>query len=199
MKAPALVATPPGATTLIGPLMAASGTVADSRVADTTENVAGMPPNVTVVAADRLAPLMVTIAPATPALGVKPEMLGGTVNGVELVAVPTGVVTVMGPVVALVGTVTEMEVPEVTTNVAAVPLNLTALAPVKLTPEIVTVVPGSPRTGVKPVIAGAWVTVNALPLADVPAAVVTAIGPLVAPAGTVATTWLGEFSAKFAD
>jgi hypothetical protein len=61
---------------------------------------------------------------------------------VLLLAVPEGVVTVMGPLVAPVGTVAVICVPELTVNDdAAVPLNATPVAPVKPVPVIVTDVP----------------------------------------------------------
>ena len=72
-------------------------------------------------------------------------------------------------------------------KVALVPLKVTAVAPVKFVPLIVTLVPTAPLVGVKLVIVGALaVTLNTLALVAVPPGVVTAIGPLVAPAGTVA-------------
>ena len=72
-------------------------------------------------------------------------------------------------------------------KVALVPLNVTAVAPVKLLPVIVTLVPTGPLAGVKLVIVGALaVTVNAVALVAVPPGVVTRMGPVVAPAGTVA-------------
>ena len=67
---------------------------------------------------------------------------------------------------------------------ALTPLNVTAVAPAKLVPVIVTTVPAGPLAGVKPVIAGA--TAKLLALVAVPAGVVTLSGPVVAPAGTVA-------------
>ena len=70
---------------------------------------------------------------------------------------------------------------------AAVPLNLTADAPVKFVPLIVTLVPTGPLVGVKLVIVGALaLTVKLAALVAVPAGVVTLTGPVVAPAGTVA-------------
>ena len=48
-----------------------------------------------------------------------------TVKFVALTAVPAGAVTVMGPVVAPLGTVAVMLVAEPTVNVAAVPLKAT--------------------------------------------------------------------------
>jgi hypothetical protein len=63
------------------------------------------------------------------------------------VAVPPGFVTVTGPVVAEAGTVVVIVVFEVTVKVAARPLNLTDVAPVKLEPVIVTDVPAVPCVG----------------------------------------------------
>ena len=70
---------------------------------------------------------------------------------------------------------------------AAVPLNVTAVAPVKFVPLIVTLVPTGPLVGAKLVIVGALApTVKLLALVAVPPGVVTVSGPVVAPAGTVA-------------
>jgi hypothetical protein len=79
-------------------------------------------------------------------------------------------------------------VSEVTEKIAAIPLNDTAVVPVKFEPLMVTLVPAAPPVGVKLVIAGALAvtTVKLLALVAVPPAVVTLSGPVVAPAGTVA-------------
>jgi len=50
-----------------------------------------------------------------------------------------------------------MAVDDVTVKVAGVPLNETDVAPVKLVPLIVTLVPAAPLVGEKPVIVGAGV------------------------------------------
>ena len=72
-------------------------------------------------------------------------------------------------------------------KLAALPLNRTAVAPVKFVPLIVTLVPTPPLVGAKLVIVGALaVTVKLLALLAVPPGVVTLTGPVVAPAGTVA-------------
>ena len=99
---------------------------------------------------------------------------------------PSGVVTLTGPVVAPAGTVAEICVAEFTVNVALVPLNLTEVVPVKFVPLIVTFVPTGPREGAKLVIVGGLVTVKALLLVAVPSGLVTLTGPVVAPDGTVA-------------
>ena len=64
-------------------------------------------------------------------------------------------------------------------------LNVTAVAPLKFVPLIVTLVPTGPLAGVKVVIVGAGITVKLFALVAVPPGVVTLSGPVVA-AGTVA-------------
>ena len=71
-------------------------------------------------------------------------------------------------------------------KLALTALNVTAVAPVKFVPLIVTLVPSGPLAGVKLVIVGAGITVKLLVLVAVPPGVVTLSGPVVAPAGTVA-------------
>src|SRR5437660_5902393 len=121
-------------------------------------------------------------------------MVGGltTVNELALVAVPPGVVTLSGPVVAPAGTVARIAVSEVTVKVALTPLNDTDVAPVKFVPLIVTLVPTGPLVGVKLAIVGGLTTVNELALVAVPPGVVTLSGPVVAPAGTVAWIAVAE-------
>jgi hypothetical protein len=124
-----------------------------------------------------------------------------TVKSVALVAVPPGVVTVILPVVAPVGTVAVIFVAEFTVNVvAATPLNLTEVAPVKLVPVILTVVPTGPEVGVNDVIVGSGAvdTVKFVELVPVPEGVVTAIFPVVAPVGTVAVICVDEFTVNVA-
>lgn len=120
-----------------------------------------------------------------------------TRNDRELVAVPAGVVTVMRPVLAPLGTVALINVSEATENVGAVtPLNVTLLASVKCVPVIDTLVPTGPLVGANDEIVGAAggvvVTVKAIVLVPVPPLVVTAIGPVVAPLGTVALIAVSE-------
>ena len=105
-----------------------------------------------------------------------------------LVAVPPGVVTLSGPVVAPAGTVASIAAAEVTVKLALTPLNVTAVAPVKFVPLIVTLVPTGPLVGVKLVIVGGALatTVKLFVLVAVPPGVVTLNGPVVAPAGAVA-------------
>ena len=95
----------------------------------------------------------------------------------------------IGPVLAPAGTVALIDESEPTENVVAlVPLNVTFVAAVKWLPVIVTTVPTAPLVGLKDEIVGAGgvVTVKLVELDAVPPPVVTAIGPVVAPFGTVA-------------
>ena len=77
----------------------------------------------------------------------------GTLKGL-LVAVPLGVVTRIGPVVAPLGTVSCSAVAELTVKSALTPLTVTTVAPVKFEPPIVTRVPAGPFAGEKLVIVG---------------------------------------------
>ena len=76
-------------------------------MADVTVNATLTPLNATAVAPVKFVPLMVTLVPTGPLVGVKLVMVGGftTVNEPVLVAVPAGVVTLSVPVVAPAGTV----------------------------------------------------------------------------------------------
>ena len=70
-------------------------------------------------------------------------------------------------------------------DAAAVPPKVTAVAPVKLVPVMVTTVPDAPLVGVNEVMVGAGMKVKVPLLVAVPPGVVTVIGP-VAPLPTVA-------------
>jgi hypothetical protein len=69
-------------------------------------------------------------------------------------------------------------------------LNLTAVAPVKLVPVSVTVVPTAPLVGVKLVIVGAVTTVKEDELVAVPPGVVTLSFPVVTPVGATAVIFV---------
>src|SRR5207244_2799580 len=143
---------------------------------------------------------MVTPVPTGPLGGVKLVIAGGliTVKLPGLVAVPPGVVTLIVPVVGPAGTVAWIEVAELTVKLALTPLNATAVAPVKVVPLMVTLVPTGPLAGVKPVIVGGLITVKLPELVAVPPGVVTLIVPVVAPAGTVAWIEVAELTVKLA-
>jgi hypothetical protein len=61
----------------------------------------------TLVAPVKFVPVIVTVVPAGPLVGLKPPIVGGliTVKLPLLVVLPPGVVTLIGPLVAAVGTV----------------------------------------------------------------------------------------------
>ena len=107
-------------------------------------------------------------------------------------AVPAGVVTEIGPLVAPVGTVVEIVVSETAVNPAVTPLNVTADAPVKFEPVIVTAVPTGPELGLTAEIDGGATTVKLEALVPVPLIVVTETGPVVEPAGTLDVSWVSE-------
>ena len=127
--------------------------------------------NFTDVAPEKSVPVMVTLVPIGPDAGVNDVMVGtaATVKLVALVAVPPGVVTAIAPVVAPVGTVARMDVADATVKVdVAVPLNVTAVAPVKLAPVMDTLVPMGPEAGANEVIVGVCETVKLVALVAVP-------------------------------
>jgi len=155
---PTRVAVPPGVVTLTLPEVP-DATTAVMLVAETTLNeVAAVPPKLTAVAPVKLVPVMVTVAPIAALIGLNDATVGAV--GVPMnvnparVAVPPGVVTLTLPEVPA-ATTAVMLVAETTLNdVAAVPPKLTAVAPVKFVPVIVTVAPTAPEVGVKLVIVG---------------------------------------------
>jgi hypothetical protein len=193
-----LLALPPGVVTPSVPLVAPAGTVAWIAVAEVTEKLALTPLNVTAVAPLRFVPLIVTLAPTGPLVGEKLVIVGGggtTVNEALLLALPPGVVTPSVPLVAPAGTVAWIDVAEVTEKPALTPLNVTAVAPLKFVPLIVTLAPTSPLVGEKLVIVGGGgTTVNEALLIALPPGVVTLSVPLVAPAGTVAWIDVSEIT-----
>jgi hypothetical protein len=84
------------------------------------------------VAMSKFVPETVTAVPEAPIVGVKPVIVGAplapeavTVKDIELVAVPLGVVIVIGPVVAPVGTVVTICVAVAELTVAFVPWKAT--------------------------------------------------------------------------
>jgi hypothetical protein len=122
-----------------------------------------------------------------------------TTKFVALVPVPPAVVTATGPVEAPAGPLVLIWVAELTTNAAVTPLNLTDVALVKFVPVRTIASPTLPEVGEKEVTVGARrITVNVPALVAVPIAVVTWIGPVIAPWGTVAVICVGEFSTKAA-
>ena len=151
VNAPVFVTTPPAVvtTTSFAPAVPA-GVFAVIEVAVATMLVAATPPTVTLVApTTKLAPTMVIDVPAVsgPDVGDTLAIVGRAtyVNALALVAVPPTVVTatLCAPAVPA-GVFAVIEVAVATTLVAAVPPIFT-VAPIKLVPVIVIVVP--PATG----------------------------------------------------
>ena len=105
-----------------------------------------------------------------------------------VVKLPLAVLTSMGPVVAPVGTVAMISVVEVTVPLADTPPILTVVELKKFPPLMVTLEPMAPAVGEKLVMVGALLAVKLLVLTADPANVVTVIGPLPAPVGTMALT-----------
>jgi hypothetical protein len=190
--------TPPTAT-VIAPVVAPVGTVVVIVVAVDAETVAVVPLNFTVLFTAvvlKFVPVMVTEVPTAPDAGAKLVIVGAvelvTVKLVADVAVAAtpATATVIGPVVAPVGTVVVIEVAVDAETVAAVPLNFTVLLAgvvLKFVPVMVTVFVGNPDVGVKLAIVGSVALTTVKFVADVPAtpATATVIGPVVAPVGTV--------------
>ena len=163
-------------------------------VSETTVKDAVVPLNLTAVAPVKLEPVRVTAVPAKPLAGANDAMEGGprTVKLDALTIEPIVLVTVILPVVAPVGTVAVICVSEFTTNVvAAVLLNLTALAPQKPVPVIVVVDPTAPLAGANVVIVGAiaGATVKLAALTPLPSASTTVMNPVLPPPGTSALIW----------
>src|SRR5207245_11097114 len=98
-----------------------------------------------------------------PEVGLKDAIFGKTVNDEVLVAVPAGVVTDIGPLVAVLGTVALIELRDVIVkDDTSTPPNFTEVVPIKPLPLIYTCVPGVRKIGVKDVIFGRTVKLVAL-------------------------------------
>ena len=70
------------------------------------------------------------------------------------------------------------------------------MAPVKFVPVSVITAPATPPEGVNEDTVGGATTGKFEELVPVPPTVVTEIGPVIAPAGTVAVIWVAEFTVK---
>jgi hypothetical protein len=186
---PVKVAVPPGVVTATLPVVPLP-TIAVIVVAPTTvKEEAAVPPKLTAVAPVKLVPVIVTMLPEAANVGVKEVMVGSNMAKPANVAVPLGVVTDTFPLVPVEATTAVILVALATLNdAAAVPPKLTALAPVKLVPVMVTVAPTA--TGlVNAVIVGAALMVLVVNV-NVPPGVVTATLPGVA-LGTTAVIMVG--------
>ena len=110
----------------------------------------------TAVEPPKFVPVITTVEPKGPLAGERLMTVGAGI-GVKLpalVAVPPGVATVIGPVVAPEGTVAVICVDESAVKTALVPLNSTELAAPRLLPVTTTLVPAGPLLGEKLAIDG---------------------------------------------
>jgi len=133
-------------------VVAPGGTVAVIWVALFTMKDAAVPLSFRLDAPVRFVPLMITLLPVRPLMGLKPVMVGGCSGTVTLkllpeLAVPLAVVTEIFPLVAPLGTVAVTWAALATAKEAEVPLNETTLVPERLLPVMVTVAPIGPLPG----------------------------------------------------
>jgi len=197
VKSTPLLDTPPLTVTNTGPVVAPVGTGTTMLPMLHEVGVAELPLKVIAPVpwfAPKFAPAIVTEVPTGPEVGVKLVMLGAgvTVKTTPLLATPFTVTTTL-PVVAPLGTTTEMVVPVKPKIVAAVPLKVTVLFPggPKFVPVIKTEEPTGPEVGLRLVMVGVGITVKTTPLLATPPTVTTTL-PVVAAAGT-GTTMLVAF------
>lgn len=158
------------------------------------------PVNVTEIVFSKPTPVIVTVWPTAPDVGLTAVMQVPASKVAVLVAVPPGVETVIGPSVAPVGTSNDICVGATAVPVTGIAVevygaNRTSPPEVVLfsrfVPLIVTSVPAGPHVGVNEVTVGAqppgFAAVKAVGLVAVPLSFVTWIVPL-APPATVAQT-----------
>lgn len=160
----ALVPVPAGDVTETGPAPAPAGTTAVAVVGLVTENVAaGVPAKAIAVAPVRFVPVIVTVSPTRPVSGATVVIVGGGLISkfVSLLAMPVGVITLIGPDTAPVGTVAVICDGELTVKAeAAMPPKLTDVAPVRFVPVITTCVPAGLVVGANEVIVGPFVVMS---------------------------------------
>ena len=141
-------------------MVAFAGTVAVIWVAESTLYDADRPPNSTLVAPEKPLPVITTVVPTGPLIGVNvnPEDVEGSraiVNSEVDCTAPPGPATLILPVVVPEATVAVICVGESTVKLdAATPANCTPLVPVKPVPVMTTRVPVFPVAGVNDVIFG---------------------------------------------
>lgn len=147
-------------------------------VADTTVNEEAIaPPKLTAVALDKFKPVIVTVSPLPVATGVNEVIAGGDTNIKPLCkAVPPGVVTDTFPEAPLLTTAVIVVAFTTAKEDALTPPKLTAVAPEKFVPLIVTVAPTPEVKGMKELITGGGINTNP-ESAPVPPGVVTATSP----------------------
>ena len=117
---------PPGTVTTTDPVVAPVGTVATMLVFVQLEILVPRPLKVTPpITLPKFTPVMVTLAPALPVLGLRPLTEGPTTNFTPLLCSEPAVVTVTFPVVAELGTLATILVSDQLEMEAVWPLKLT--------------------------------------------------------------------------
>lgn len=134
--------------------------------------------------------MMVTVMAAPALVGVKLVILGRSKNPVA-VAVPPTVVTCTLPEAPPAPTCAVIVVIEFVRIIAGTPPKVTAVAPLRFVPVIVTVAPTAALVGENVAIVGAATKVNGPTELTVPPGVVTLTRP-VAPAATLAVIWVND-------
>jgi hypothetical protein len=154
---PVRVAVTPDTVTVTEPVDPVPTTAVICVAELTVKLAAAVPPKLTALAFVKLVPVIVTDAPAAAVTGVKEVIVGAVAEYVNpaSVAVPLAVVTLTEPVVPAPTTAVICVADTTLKLVAAVLPKLTAPAPVRLVPVIVTDAPAPAVAGVKDVIVGA--------------------------------------------
>ena len=147
VKLAALVAVPSSVVTVMGPLVAPTGTVVVTVPELLTVNVAGVPSNETAVAPVKFVPVIVTPVPTAPVAGAKEVMAGVTVKRVVVTNRPARRGDGDGASASSGGNCRRDRPGGPSVKAAATPLNETAVAPVNAVPVIVTPVPAGPKVG----------------------------------------------------
>ena len=168
-KLVALIPVPILFVTLMGPETTPAGTLARICVSESTVKlVEETPLNETLLASEKLVPLIVTCVPPKPPAGANDVMAGGANKSklLALMAVPAGLDTLMGPEEPPLGAIALSSLSESTVKpTAATPLKLTFVTSTKLVPVMVTSVASGPAGGLKAVIVGVTeVTFNGTPV-----------------------------------
>ena len=145
---PANVEVPVGVVALTLPEVPVPTTAVIDVALTTLNDVAAVPPKLTAEALLKLVPVMVTVVPFEAEVGENEEMVGLEYMYPDFVEIPLGVVTLTLPEVPVATTAVIVVAPTILNDVAAVPPKLTAVAPDKLVPVMVTVAPLAAVVGV---------------------------------------------------
>src|SRR5215510_9486015 len=139
-----------------------------------------------------------TMSPAAPLVGLKLVILGRTVKRDDNDPLPAALTTRIWPVTAPAGTLTFSELAVTELGTALTPegtvpseANTTSLAPSRFVPPMVTSASTAAAAGATLSGCGGRITTKSAVLTPVPSIVVTAILPVVAPAGTVSSIIAG--------